>query len=116
MTTGSLALWGMKETTISRPRPDHPFFRCLWTCSAGQSASAWMTQRLLPGRIRVLSVRPRRPCVPALVHQQHLRLFATLAESMGSVDCEKHRFPFGLIRPILFAIELDEPNVFLTND
>jgi hypothetical protein len=51
-----------------------------------------------------------------LVHQQHLRIFTTLAEIVGSIDREKHRLPFGSIRTVLVPIELDEPNVVLTND
>jgi hypothetical protein len=61
-------------------------------------------------------VRPRRQWVPMLVHQQHLRIFTTLAEIVGSIDREKHRLPFGSIRPVLVPIELDEPKVVLTND
>jgi hypothetical protein len=35
---------------------------------------------------------------------------------MSSIDREKHRFPFGVVWAVLFAIELDEPHVPLTND
>jgi hypothetical protein len=62
------------------------------------------------------------PCVhaasgfPLLIHQQHLRIFAPRAEIVGGIDREKHCFPFGLIGPVFVPVELDEPNVVLTND
>src|SRR6267143_4130810 len=71
---------------------------------------------LSTGRVRVLSVRPRRPRVPALVHREHLRLFAVLTKPMSSIDRESHRFPLGLVWPVLFTVEFDEPRVTLTNN
>jgi hypothetical protein len=61
-------------------------------------------------------VCPRRQWVPILVHQQHLGILAQFTEIVGGIDREKHRFPFGIIRPVFVPIELDEPNVVLTND
>ena len=61
-------------------------------------------------------MRPRRQWVPILVHQQHLGILAQFTEIVGGIDREKHRFPFSFVRPILIPIELDEPNVVLTND
>lgn len=70
----------------------------------------------MPRWIRVLPVGPCRQCVPILVHQQDLRVFAAFAKFMSSIDREKHRFPLGLVWAVLFAIELDGPNVALTNN
>jgi hypothetical protein len=71
---------------------------------------------LLPGRKRVLSVRPRRVYLSTLVYRQHLRRFATLTKLISSVDSEPHRFSLGLVWPIHLAVELDEPLVAVTNN
>ena len=71
---------------------------------------------LLPGRERVLPVRPRRLYLPALVHRQDLRLFAALTKLISSIDREPHRFPLGFVWPIRFAVELYEPLVAVTHN
>jgi len=71
---------------------------------------------LLPGRERVLSVRPRRLYVPALVHRQDLRLLAALTKLISSIDREPHRFPLCVVWPIRFAVELYEPLTAVMNN
>jgi hypothetical protein len=55
---------------------------------------------------------PQRP--PVITHQQHLRLFALFAELLGGINREQHRFPLGRVWAVLFAIEVNEPEVLLT--
>jgi hypothetical protein len=66
--------------------------------------------------VRVLAVGPHREGLPIGTLQQHLRPFALFAELLGGVNREQHCFPFGLVRPVLFFIELNEPEIFLTYD
>jgi hypothetical protein len=77
----------------------------------GRRASADADCSTRSESVTALPVGPHRDGVPVSTLQQHLRLFALFAELLGGIDREQHRFSLGLVRPVFFAGEFNEPEI-----